>query len=74
MYPCIPQFLFIKVGFKGVFIARICFPDEMKNLYIRETCLLYSETRVYGGIYHFSFFVQKHRVWVLIRTALLRGF
>ena len=26
-YPCIPQFCYIKVGFKGVFIARTCFPD-----------------------------------------------
>ena len=23
-----PQFCYIKVGFKGVFIARICFSDE----------------------------------------------
>ena len=27
VYPCIPQFYYIKVGFKGVFIARTCFPD-----------------------------------------------
>ena len=26
--PCIPQFYYINVGFKGVFIARTCFPDE----------------------------------------------
>ena len=26
--PFIPQFGYIKVGFKGVYIARICFPDE----------------------------------------------
>ena len=25
--PCIPQFCYIKVGFKGVFIAQTCFPD-----------------------------------------------
>ena len=25
--PCIPQFFYIKVGFKGVYIARTCFPD-----------------------------------------------
>ena len=25
--PYIPQFNYIKVGFKGVFIARTCFPD-----------------------------------------------
>ena len=25
--PCIPQFYYIKVGFKGVYFTRICFPD-----------------------------------------------
>ena len=29
VYPCIPQFYFIKVGFKGVYIARTCFPDDL---------------------------------------------
>ena len=28
--PCIPQFYYIKVGFKGVYITRTCFPD-VKN-------------------------------------------
>ena len=27
VYPCIPQFCYIAVGFKGVFIARTSFPD-----------------------------------------------
>ena len=26
--PCIPQVCCIKVGFKGVFIKRTCFPDD----------------------------------------------
>ena len=26
--PCIPQFCYIKVGFKGVYITRTCFLDE----------------------------------------------
>ena len=25
----IPQFCYIKVGFKGVYISRTCFPDEL---------------------------------------------
>ena len=28
VYPCIPQFCYIKVGFMGVSISRTCFPDE----------------------------------------------
>ena len=31
MYPCIPQFYYIKLGFRGVFIARTCFPDAEEN-------------------------------------------
>ena len=27
VYPCIPQFYYIKVGFKGVYIALTCFPN-----------------------------------------------
>ena len=26
--PCIPHFYYIKVGLKGVFTTRTCFPDE----------------------------------------------
>ena len=28
IYPCIPQFYCIKVGYNGVFITRTCFPDD----------------------------------------------
>ena len=31
VYPSIPQFYYIKVGFKGVFIARTCFPDGKRK-------------------------------------------
>ena len=29
--PCIPQLYFIKVGYKGVYISRTCFPDVIKT-------------------------------------------
>ena len=29
VYPCIPQFYYIKVGFKGVIIAMTCFSDDI---------------------------------------------
>ena len=29
-FPAYPPFYFVKVGFKGVFIAQICFPDVHK--------------------------------------------
>ena len=33
--PVLPQFYYKKVGFKGVFIARTCFPGV---LHVRHTC------------------------------------
>ena len=33
-YPCIPQFYYIKVGFKWVFIAWTCFPDVFPDRYL----------------------------------------
>ena len=27
-YPCMPQFYYIKAGFKEVYFSRTCFPDE----------------------------------------------
>ena len=38
------------------------------------TPLLYSKTGVYRGIHFFLIFSQKHRLWVLVRTASLRRF
>ena len=32
VYPCKPQFYYIKVGCKGVFIARTCLHDEVTTL------------------------------------------
>ena len=29
VYPCKPQFYYIKVGCKGVFITRTCYPDRV---------------------------------------------
>ena len=28
VYPCIPQFYYMKVGHEGVYITPKCFPDE----------------------------------------------
>ena len=33
MYPYIPQFFYIKAEFRGVNIARTCFPDVSENIY-----------------------------------------
>ena len=34
VYPCIPQFCYIKVGFKGVYITRTCFHDDTVQLHL----------------------------------------
>ena len=33
VYPCKPQFYYIKVGFKGVKIIEACFRDDRRFLY-----------------------------------------
>ena len=34
VYPCKPQFNYIKVGCKGVFITRTCYPDDIISCYL----------------------------------------
>ena len=36
VYHCIPQFCYIKVGFKGVYITQTCFPDVL--VYLKCNC------------------------------------
>ena len=33
IYPCKPQFYYIKVGCKGVFVTRTCFRDENVRIF-----------------------------------------
>ena len=30
VYPCIPQFCYIKMGYKGEYITQTCYPDVRK--------------------------------------------
>ena len=57
--------------------------DATLNNYIAKTCLcneyplkphFYIEKLGYAGIYFFSYFAPKHRLWVLVRSALARRF
>ena len=32
VYPCKPQFYYIKAGCKGVYITRACYPDDLFDL------------------------------------------
>ena len=41
VYPCILQFCYIKVGYKGVYISRTCFPDVSWIFhFVKKTSLL----------------------------------
>ena len=50
VYPATPQFHYIKVGCKGVFVTRTCFRDaranEKKNAHWMETVHPYTEVNV----------------------------
>ena len=41
VYPCKPQFYYIKVGCKGVFVTRTCFRDENSSLFEAVTSVTY---------------------------------
>ena len=43
VYPCKPQFYYIKVGFNGVNIIQICFRDVKIQISLRE-CAACSES------------------------------
>ena len=36
VYSCIPQFYYIKVGFKGVYFTRTCFHDDITFLILKS--------------------------------------
>ena len=51
VYPCKPQFYYIKVGFKGFKIIQACFRGENKRLIWNQRCMkkeLYQRNH-YGG-------------------------
>ena len=45
VYPCKPQFYYIKVGFKGVKIILVCFRDVHLVLSARLFCVYYNVIR-----------------------------
>ena len=43
VYPCNPQFYYIKVGCKGVFVTRTCFPDDFVCLKLHFLAFVVSD-------------------------------
>ena len=39
VYPCKPQFYYIKVGLKGVNILKACFRDERYHIIFMHICI-----------------------------------
>ena len=46
VYPCKPQFYYIKVGCKGVFVIRTCFRDVMKIITLLPIQTKYSRNMI----------------------------
>ena len=44
-YPCKPQLFYIKMGCKGVYISRICYPDVLSKASLGLTWCLNPEDR-----------------------------
>ena len=45
VYPCKPQFHYIKVGCKGVFVTRTCFRDNYSFLHLEMLYALYKNVK-----------------------------
>ena len=61
VYPCKPQFYYIKVGFKGVKIIKACFRDEF--------CICFLNNYEYGIEQHFIF---RPMCWYISTNGMIR--
>ena len=74
---CLPITLFGFIRTKSAKNINVLYDITISGLLHREKrvpikktyLLLYSKTRVYRGIHYFLISAQKHRLWVLVRTA-----
>ena len=46
VYPCKPQFYYMKVGFKGVKIIKVCFCDDSVNVQLRNQVLKQAQPNI----------------------------
>ena len=49
-YPCKPQFYYIKVGCKGVFVTRTCFRDDCQPMEIHRRVFALNKYNKYNSI------------------------
>ena len=59
--PCKPQFYYIKVGFKGVKIIKVCFRDEI-SLHIHEIHVNFSIS--YMSFYILGIYVNSCKSYI----------
>ena len=87
VYPCKPQFYYIKVGCKGLFVTRTCFRDDMdtcrKNIssgaptrsrsYVKKIMLCSAEHEIYPV--HKCYYIYKQYKWLpfVIKTRCIPG-
>ena len=74
VYPCIPQFNYIKVGCKGVFVTRTSFRDGLDTdiVFQRILCLksVFVEKRAFFQLQHrfknLSFFLGDNSLYIKV--------
>ena len=76
MYPCKPQFFYIKVGFKGVIIARTCFPDVLKKDFYDGAKIFIHSKAINTDNFKLKYekFLQSHSVLSVIYVNVLMKF
>ena len=72
VYPCKPQFYYIKVGFKGVKIIQVCFRDDRYSL--RSICLLSAYSVFCDSCFPFVTSLMSQRTTKSYKKACVKGF
>ena len=76
VYPCKPQFYYIRVGFKGVKIIYVCFRDEDPHLTDIAPRIVVQSNKTEGLVFYVNttergFLSMKHSANLAIFTCLL---
>ena len=67
---CTPQFYYIKVGFKEVFISLTCFPDGMQQGYISPAIHVPGSTLPHNRDHWLSFELQDHWSYYILEDPI----
>ena len=70
VYPCKPQFYYIKVGFKGVKIIKACFRDDMSQE-LKPCTILFFFLSFTSACEHYYIIIWSLHVFIIFYLATI---